>query len=127
MIGAPRRFLAYMRLRLATLGSRRRVSFPGPLMLVRRQTPPKSNSLRLQSRVGAALIGSLAGSAAPPGTRDSPTRMTGSARLKRVFMRLKVTLFESHNETLMNARVTLEVLRDGRRAHILDGKVGKLI
>ncbi len=38
-------------------------------------------------------------------------------------MPLKITLFESHNETLMNPRVTFKVLRDGRGADVLDRKI----
>src|SRR5580692_12448756 len=95
-------------------------------------TPPKSGSLAsaCQSRsVGGGLIGSLAGgSAASEGERATPAKAARiiAARalpLMRLFMRQKITLFELHNETLMNARVPLEVLRHGRGADVLDRQI----
>ena len=42
-------------------------------------------------------------------------------------MRLKITLFESHNETLMNPRMPFEVLRDGRGADVLDREIRRAL
>src|SRR4029077_6217989 len=95
------------------------------------QTPLKSGSFARtcqSAAVGPGLIGSFAAGPAACSVRHSrpvrtPTMTAGSARLREVFMRLEVTLFESHNEALVNARVALEVLRDRRRAQVLDSKI----
>src|SRR5580698_785916 len=95
------------------------------------QTPPKSGSLAsaCQSRsAGGRLIASLAaGSAASQAGSVTPANaariIAGSARLIRLFMRPKTTLFESHNETLMNPRVPFKVFRDSRGADVLDRKI----
>src|ERR1700722_389203 len=96
------------------------------------QTPPKSGSLAsaCQSRsVGGELTASVAAgsaaSAAASAKLAAARTIAGSARLMRIFMRLEVTLFESHNETLMYPRVPFKVLRDGRGADVLDRKICK--
>src|SRR5450631_302103 len=97
------------------------------------QTPPKSGSLASACQscsVGGALIGSLAAdSASSKGSNarvaNAAATIMGSARLIRCFMRGKITLFESHNETLMDPRVPFKVLRDGCGADILDVQVSE--
>src|SRR5271156_3547667 len=99
------------------------------------QTPPKSGSLAsaCQARsVGGGLIESVGfGSAAAEGrsviAASTARIIAGSARRMRFFMTLKVTLFESHNETLMNPRVPFKVFRDGRGADVLDHKIPERI
>src|ERR1700722_1586425 len=95
------------------------------------QTPPKSGSLAsaCQSRnVGGGLMAPLAaGSAASAGASvrlaTAARTIAGSACLMRFFMRLEITLFESHNETLMNTGVPFKVLRHGRGADVLDREI----
>src|SRR6202012_4951801 len=97
------------------------------------QTPPKSGSLAsaCQSRsVGGELIASLAvGSAAPAAasekTAAAPRTIAGSTRLMRIVMRLEITLFESHNETLVNSRVPLKVPGYRRGTDVLDREIRK--
>src|SRR5579862_9363625 len=95
------------------------------------QTPPKSGSLAsaCQSRsVGAGLMASFAaGSAASAAASVKPAAaarsIAGSARLMKFFMGLQITLFESHNEALMNTGVPFEVLRDSGGADVLDREI----
>src|SRR6202789_2229710 len=77
------------------------------------QTPLKSGSLAsdCQSRsVAGGLIGALAagwaasqgGSVAAANAANAARISAATARLMRIFMQRKITLFELHNETLMN-------------------------
>src|ERR1700723_427696 len=95
------------------------------------QTPLKSGSLAsaCQSRsVAGGLIGSLAaGSAASEDgsvlAANAARIIAATARLMGIFMHRKITLFELHNEALMNPRVPLKVLRHGRGADVLDRQI----
>src|SRR5450755_3802237 len=94
-------------------------------------TPPMSGSLAIacQSRkVGGGLVGSFSAAA---NAADAAMPANSTAGRKWVFMRTKITrsgpevaeLIESHDETAMNSRMAFKILRDGRGADVLDGKI----